>query len=372
MRFQGSAGQAFSRLLVALPQSLKYRLPRSEAKLPRTKLTPFAMLLVALFAACLWLPLAAVAQVGGGSDDVHVLPRRIEPPKKPMDEVDPSLKTHTRPMIVDVDLVLVPVTVTDPMNRLVTGLERENFQVLDDKELQEIRHFSSEDSPISLGVIFDVSGSMSNKIEKSREAVVEFFKTANPADEFFMISFSDKPELLADFTQSIEEIQGRLVSTIPRGRTALLDAIYLGLNKMKKARHQKKALLIISDGGDNHSRYTEGEIKSLVKEADVQIYAIGIFDLAPTTDEERFGPAMLGQISEITGGRAFTIDNPNELADVATKIGIELRNQYVLGYRPKHPARDGKWRKIKVKLKPPKGLPPLRVYAKTGYYAPQQ
>jgi Ca-activated chloride channel homolog len=363
---KSSIAQGFWRFDVAVLQTLKDR----SMHLPSASVCRTAVFLCLFSIMSFLWPTAALAQ--GTAEDVHVLPRRADTPKTAMEEVDPSLKTHTRPMKVDVDLVLVPVTVTDPMNRLVTGLERDNFQVLDDNDMQEIRHFSSEDSPISLGVIFDISGSMSSKIQKSREAVVEFFKTANPADEFFMISFADKPELLADFTQSIEEIQGRLVTAVPHGRTALLDAIYLGINQMKKAKHQKKALLVISDGGDNHSRYTEGELKSLVKEADVQIYAIGIFDMSPTTPEERLGPAMLGQISDITGGRTFTIDNPNELADVATKIGIELRNQYVLGYRPKHPARDGKWRKIKVKLKPPKGLPPLHVYAKTGYYAPQQ
>jgi Ca-activated chloride channel homolog len=146
----------------------------------------------------------------------------------------------------------------------------------------------------------------------------------------------------------------------------------MGLHQMRKAHQEKKALLVISDGGDNHSRYTENEIKSMVKEADVQIYGIGIFDNAPTTPEEKMGPITLSEITDVTGGRTFTIDNPNELADVATKIGIELRNQYVLGYRPNRPARDGKWRKIKVKLNPPKGLPPLHVYAKTGYYAPTE
>jgi len=284
--------------------------------------------------------------------------------------VDPSLKTHTKPIRKDVDLVLVPVTVTDPMNRLVTGLEKGNFLLTDSGQPQEIKHFSSEDAPISLGVIFDVSGSMANKIDKSRDAVVEFFKTANPEDEFFLVTFSEKPEVLADFTTSVEDIQSKLVYAVPKGRTALLDAIYLGMNRMRKAKHEKKALLIISDGGDNHSRYTEAEIKSMVKEADVQIYAIGLYDRDFKTAEEREGPQLLSEVSDVTGGRTFAIGSPNELADVATKIGIELRNQYVLGYRPTSATRDGKWRKIKVKLNPPKGLPPLHVYAKTGYYAP--
>jgi Ca-activated chloride channel homolog len=324
-----------------------------------------------LFACCILALLCpALSAQQGTVDDIHVAPR-VQPP--PKDEImDPSLKTHTKPMKVDVDLVLVPVTITDPMNRLVTGLDKDNFSVFEGKDEQKIQHFSSEDAPVSLGVIFDMSGSMNSKIERAREAVVEFFKTANPQDEFFMITFADKPEEVSDFTQSVEDIQGRLVYTIPKGRTALLDAIYLGVTKMRQAKYPKKAMLIISDGGDNHSRYTESEIKSLVKEADVLIYAIGIYDHYFPTEEERLGPELLGDVTDLTGGRTFTIDNPNDLADVATKIGIELRNQYVLGYRPKNPMHDGKWRKIKVKLLPPKGLPPLRVYAKAGYYAPSE
>ena len=321
---------------------------------------------VALLAVCFSLPL--VAQ--NSTEDVHIRPR--VPLPTPSQPVDSSLPNHGKPYKVDVNLVLVPVTITDPMNRLVTGLDRENFNIFEGRDQQEIRTFSSEDAPISLGVIFDMSGSMTSKIERAREAVIEFFKTANPQDEFFMITFADKPEEISDFTSSVDDIQGKLIYTIPKGRTALLDAIYLGITKMRQAKYPKKALLIISDGGDNHSRYTEGEIRSMVKEADVLIYAIGIYDHYFPTEEERLGPTLLADVTELTGGRAFTIDNPNDLADVSTKIGIELRNQYVLGYRPKNPAHDGKWRKIKVKLIPPKGLPPLRVYAKTGYYAPSE
>ena len=343
------------------------RLATSPAGLCRAVL----LVLAAMVAAVAFL--APTARGQSPSDEVHLAPRKSpDAPKDPLDSIDPALKTHTKPIKVDVDLVLVSVTITDPMNRLVTGLEKDNFQIYEDKEAQEIRHFSSEDAPLSLGVIFDMSGSMSNKIEKAREAVVEFFKTANPQDEFFMIAFNDKPELVSDFTRSVEDIQGRLIFTVPRGRTALLDAIYLGMNKMRDAQNSKKALLIISDGGDNHSRYTDSEIKSMVKEADVQIYAIGIFEPSPPTPEEVRGPHLLREITDITGGRTYVIDNPNELADVATKIGIELRNQYVLGYRPKNPVRNGRWHKIKVKLLPPKGLPPLTVYAKSGYYAPSQ
>jgi len=319
------------------------------------------------------------AQPEANYDEVHIKPMvksedeaKFDPNSaaKAEAEVDPSLRTHTKPIRVDVDLVLVPVTITDPMNRLVTGLEKENFILLDNGEKQVIQHFSNEDAPISLGVIFDMSGSMSNKIEKARDAVIEFFKTANPEDEFFLIAFNDRPTLISDFTSSVEKVQEQLIYAVPKGRTALLDAIYLGMAKMRQGKHQRKALLIISDGGDNRSRYTENEIKSLVKEADVQIFALGIFDQNPRSDEERFGPQLLAEVTDITGGRTFTVDNPNELSDVATKIGVELRNQYVLGYRPSKPARDGKWRKVRVKLNAPKELPQLSVYAKAGYYAP--
>ncbi len=322
--------------------------------------------------ATLFLALPPIAAQTSDVDDVHVTPRvNPDDPAKANGTAD-LVRSHLPTIKSKVDLVLVPVTVTDPANRLVTGLDKENFEVYEGKDRQELRNFSSEDAPISLGVIFDMSGSMASKIERAREAVIEFFKTANPQDEFFLITFADRPEEVSDFTQSIDDLQGKLVFTIPKGRTALLDAIYLGISKMRQAKYPKKALLIISDGGDNHSRYTEGEIKSLVKEADVMIYSIGIYDHYFQSEEERLGPQLLSDISDLSGGRSFTIDNPNDLADVATKIGIELRNQYVLGYRPTNPGHDGKWHKIKVKLLPPKGLPPLHVYAKTGYYASAQ
>jgi Ca-activated chloride channel family protein len=305
-------------------------------------------------------------------EDVHVTPRVDPQPADKNDIEFDQVHMHAPTIKSKVNLVLVPVTVTDPMNRLVTGMDKENFEVFEGKDRQEVRHFSAEDAPISLGVIFDMSGSMASKIERAREAVIDFFKTANPQDEFFLVTFADRPQETSDFTQSVEDLQGKLVFTVPKGRTALLDAIYLGISKMRQAKYPKKALLIISDGGDNHSRYTEGEIKSLVKEADTMVYSIGIYDHYFASEEERLGPQLLNDVSELSGGRSFTIDNPNDLSDVATKIGIELRNQYVLGYRPSNPGHDGKWHKIRVKLLPPKGLPPLHVYAKTGYYAASQ
>ncbi|MCU1316279.1 MAG: hypothetical protein JWN63_1601, partial [Candidatus Acidoferrum typicum] len=194
-----------------------------------------------------------------------------------------------------------------------------------------------------------------------------------PADEFFMVSFNERAELTSAFTNSVEDLQNRMMATNARGRTALLDAIYLGLSEMRGAHNAKRALLILSDGGDNHSRYNESDIKRLVREADTQLYAIGIFDplgYRNRSPEELSGPSLLSEVTEMTGGRVFAVEKLDELPDIASKIGMELRNQYVLGYRPSNKAHDARWRKLKIKLRAPKGLPPLSVYSKTGYYAP--
>ena len=273
---------------------------------------------------------------------------------------------------MNVDLVLVPITVTDPMNRLVTGLEKEDFQVYENNGEQKISSFVSEDAPVSIGIIFDLSGSMTSKLVRAKDSILQFVKTANPEDEFFVIGFNDRPELIEDFTSSTEDIEARLALVRSGHRTALLDAIYYGVEKMKEAKHQRKALLVVSDGGDNRSRYTEGEIKSQVRESDTEIYSIGIFDPYAATPEERTGPALLNELSEETGGRMYRVDDLAEMGDIAEKISTELRNQYVIGYTPKQIARDGKWRKVKVKLNPPPGLPQLTVHARTGYYAPLQ
>jgi len=272
-----------------------------------------------------------------------------------------------------VDLVLVPVTVTDPMNRVVIGLQQGNFQLYEGKQSQEIKHFSREDAPVSLGVILDVSGSMETKIERAREAVLKLLEASNPQDEFFLITFSNSPRLVQDFTHSIGDVQQQLLFARPKGSTALLDAIYLGLNKMKEAKYSRKALLIISDGGDNHSRYSEHEVKARIKESDVLVYSVGVFDRQFNTREEFLGPALLSDVSEITGARCYTLDNPNDLPMITKHIGVELRNQYVLAYTPNSSKNDGKWRKIKVKLTClPKNIPQLSVHARTGYYGPSQ
>ncbi len=282
---------------------------------------------------------------------------------------------HATPIQVDVNLVQVNVTVTDPYDRIVTGLDQNNFQVFDEKVEQQIVNFSTEDAPISVGLIFDSSGSMGEKIQKSKEAAMQFFKTANPQDEFLLISFSEAPHLISGFTSKFENVQDRLLFVKSSGKTALLDAIYLGLSEAKKATTNRKALLVISDGGDNHSRYTENDVKRAVRESDTQIYAVGIFEplsARTRTPEEARGPSLLAELAEVSGGRMFSVEDANELPDITEKISIELRNQYVIGYKPSNLVRDGRWRRIKVKLNPPRGLPPLQVYARTGYYAPTQ
>ena len=314
------------------------------------------------------------ARAQSAIDDVHIQPRAERPIEDKMLVGGPKLDSGSKPLKVLVDLVLVPVTILDGMNRLVRGLGRDNFQVFEGKHAQDIRYFSSEDAPVSLGIILDVSGSMSDKIHRAREAVLDFLNSANPQDEFFMITFADKPEQAADFTEQVEDIQSKLIYAMPRGRTSLLDAIYLGISKMRQAKHSRKALLVISDGGDNHSRYTESEIVAQVKEADVMIYGIGLYDRRFPTPEESLGPELLRKVAEVTGGCSFTIDNPNDLAQVTKAVGVMLRNQYLLGYRPDSVSRDGKWHKIKIKLKQPKKIKfsALRVYAKAGYYAPAE
>jgi Ca-activated chloride channel family protein len=351
----------------------------------------------------LWLVLSQAGWAQDPLNDVHVNPPPPAPvaPIAPADgktadktadakadsKTDAKGKTATPPVLegkkalsarpnerirVDVNLVLVPVTVTDPLNRLVTGLEKQDFFLYENNALQKIKSFSAEDAPVSIGIIFDLSGSMTDKINRARNSILEFLRTANPQDEFFVIGFNDRPELISDFTANVDNIESRLLTVKPGHRTALLDAIYFGLNKMKQAKNERKALLVVSDGGDNRSRYTESEVRAVVRESDVQIYSIGIFDQYAPTREEQLGPILLHDVSEETGGQLFRVDDLADMADIATKISAELRNQYVLGYRYEDIKRDGKWRKLKVKLVPPEGLPQLTVHARTGYYAPLQ
>ncbi len=328
----------------------------------------------------LLLLLTCVAGVARGQENPLGNPQTPAKPTPEKPKTDPATgdkagaKGSARSGVIRVEanLVLVPMTVTDTQNRLVTGLERENFYVYENNQPQTIRSFSTDDAPVTIGIIFDLSGSMNSKYARARKALSEFMRTSNPQDEFFVIAFNDRPAVVVDYTSNIDDIDARMVMLKPQNRTALIDATYLGVNKLKDAKYERKALLIISDGGDNRSRYSEGELRRAVRESDVQIYSIGIFDQYAATTEEKEGPVLLGDICDMTGGRLFRVTDVAELGDIASRISAELRNEYVVGYKPTDPKKDGNWRKLKVKLNPPQGLPQLIVHNRQGYYAPSE
>jgi Ca-activated chloride channel family protein len=317
-----------------------------------------------LFSAAIFAATLAATAQNAGSE----VPATIAPRAKSNAPSAPSPKANIR---VDTNLVLVPVNVTDPLSRFVTGLEESDFQIFEDGIRQKIVSFGNEDAPLSIGIVFDTSGSMGAKLSLSRLSVVEFFKTANPEDEAFLVEFSSRPELVVPFTHDLSEIQNRLLSTRPSGSTALLDGVTLAMQTMKKASNPRKAMIVITDGGDNHSRYTFSEVRNRVREADVQIYAVGIFGGGFGSAEEYYGPSLLSALSEPTGGHHF-VAALNQLPDIASKIGVELRNQYLVGYTPANPARDGKYRSIKVTVLQPRGLPKLKAFWRRGYYSPTQ
>ena len=289
----------------------------------------------------------------------------IKPKSDSMPADDASASHRPGPLHVDVDLVMVPVTVSDSLNHTVTSLKKEDFALYEENQQQEIRYFSTEDDPISVAILLDVSKSMTDKIETERAAIVEFFNNANPEDEYFAIAFSDRPRVLADSTQSVDQLQGELLAEQPGGPTAMLDAVYLAISELRSARYERKAILILSDGGDNASRYKLREIKSVAQESDVQIYAVGLFEtFFFNTIEEKLGKVWLGEITDVTGGRTITVDNRGKVPEAAATISREMRNQYVLGYRPTTTATT-KWRKIKVRLTSADDR--LRAYYRRGY-----
>jgi len=273
----------------------------------------------------------------------------------------PASQKQQPPIRVDVELVQVPLSVLDPYGRIVTGLDRGNFRVFEDGVEQEVEKVQVEEVPISVGIVFDKSGSMGigAAIQAARLMSTEFFKTRNIRDEFMVVALDSRAHLITPFTDTVEKVQTQLMYTKPGGQTALNDAIYLALNEMKTGKHPRKALIIITDGEENHSRYGDKDVEQAAVEADTQIYVIGASPF--------YASGLLGKISSKTGGRWFTY---SAYADTASHIWNELRNQYVLGYRSSNSVRDGKWRKIKVVLRVPRGLPPLKVFAKSGYLAP--
>jgi Ca-activated chloride channel family protein len=266
---------------------------------------------------------------------------------------------------VGVDTVFVNVSVTDPLNRCVTGLSKDDFKIYEDKVEQEISTFTQESSPVSIGILLDSSGSMktNNNMQAARTALKQFLTDVNPEDEFFLITFNQNVMLVKGFTNDTAAILSDGALQKPSGRTALWDAVYRGLDLMGSAKNAKKALILITDGEDNSSRYSSSEVEEFAKESDAQIYAIG----EPGT--LGYGPTEIRSIVELTGGRAFFPDNLNSLDYYIDLIHSELRNQYVLGYVPTCKDHDGRWRKIQVKLDPIRGLPKLIVHAREGYYA---
>ena len=266
---------------------------------------------------------------------------------------------------VGVETVFVKVSVVDPLNRSVTGLEQEHFKVYEDKVEQNLNHFSHESAPVTVGIIFDVSGSMktNNNIMKARNAIIRFLESGNPDDEYFLISFNERTSLVQNFTRHSATVRNEVALKQAGGRTAMYDAVYMGLDQIKGGTNEKKALILITDGEDNSSRYSITEVREFAKESDVQIYAVG------EQGELGYGRSLIQNIVGLTGGRSYFPNNFNELDYYIDLIHAELRNQYVIGYSPTNKTHDGKWRKIQVKLDPPPGLPKLIVHAKEGYYA---
>jgi Ca-activated chloride channel family protein len=281
---------------------------------------------------------------------------------------------HVKPLRVHVSVVLVPVVVADSMNHPILGLEKQNFVLSENDEREEIQYFSAEDSPISVGLLVDVSKSMTDKVDAEREAVSEFFKNANPEDDYFVVAFSTRPQMLTDVTQSIGTIESKLGAVVPNGSTAMLDAISEAMTRLRSAKYKRRALLIISDGGDNSSHHKYREIKSLVRDSDVEVYAIGLFDTAFfKTYEEFMGKKWLSEITDATGGRTVTIDNVSKMGEAAAAVSTEMRSQYVLGYRPSNTLTDGKRRQIKVRvINPSTNDAQLQAYYKRGYVIPKE
>ncbi len=288
------------------------------------------------------------------------------PEPTPPPEQDPN-----SPIRIKTDLVTFTLTVTDLYGRYVSGLTKNAFTVFDSNQEQEITFFSDVDAPVSLGVLFDVSGSMSgDKIQKARKALSRFISSSHPSDEYFLIAFNSRAQLLLDRTRDGDAVLQKLTLVNPRQNTALYDAVYLGIERVTRGAHQKRALLIISDGQDNSSRYNFGEVRRLMKESDVVTYAVGILDAGDASSQDGMqGQAFLDELTSVTGGKSFYPSSDIEMDEIFERIALELRHQYSVGYTPKDFQPDGKWRKVKVKVKPPRGLPRLTVRSREGYYA---
>jgi Ca-activated chloride channel family protein len=274
-------------------------------------------------------------------------------------------------VVITTDLITFTVTVTDTYGRFVSGLSKNAFTVFDDKKPQEITFFSDDDAPVSVGVIFDVSGSMSgDKVKRARDALSKFIQTSHNSDEYFLIAFNSRAQLLLDRTRDGNSVLDKLTFVNTKDNTALYDACYLGVEKVQRGSHPKRALLLISDGQDNNSRYTFNELRRLLKESDVVLYGIGILgggDAGSSLGME--GQGILDELASVSGGKAFFPRSAAEMDDIFEQIALELRHQYSIGYKPTNFSNDGKWHKVKVKVTSPRGLPRLFVRTKEGYFA---
>ena len=275
----------------------------------------------------------------------------------------------------DVDLVLIPVSVTDDNGATLTDLRAADFKVFEDGVERPIVSFSSQDAPCSVGIVFDVSGSMSTKTTPSRLALKAFLGAADPSDEVFLMTFADRPVLRIPFTRDFAAVQNTFLFEKPGGGTAMIDAIHEALLQVRSAWNMRKALLVISDGGDNHSRFSKGQLMASALEADAQIYSIAI-PAHPRTltqrTEEAAGLSMLAGLAERTGGHYSELSDIGKLPSVMDEMSRALRNQYLLGIRPAENSAAGKWHQIRVKAAAPSGHRRLRIDARSRYYAPER
>lgn len=270
---------------------------------------------------------------------------------------------------INVNMTLVPVTVLDGMGRSVVGLQQQNFRVFDNSHRVSIASFARQDQPIAVGLVFDCSRSMTDKFRNEREAPRQLFNQLGRDDQSFLITVSDRAQLRTPLTLDFDDITGELLFTHRNGTTPLLDGVHMGIAELKKSKLPRKALVVVSDGGDNNSRYTLHEIEELAAESDVQIFAILLYK-HPQAPEEVTGPDLLDHLAQKSGGVSFAIQKIEDIHSAMTKIGVSLHNQYVLGYYTPDEAHSGQYRKIAVQLLMPPGSPRLSIHARQGYYAP--
>lgn len=321
----------------------------------------------ARFALVVFFALPCLVIAGSAQDDtpVHLSPA--------VAITDPSLDASSA-ISYDVNLVLVPVVVTDSYNHPVLGLPKDRFALFEDKRRQQIEYFFSEDAPMSIGLVLDFSGSMETKIDLLREAVEQFFINANGDDEYYVVAVSTHPTLLALGTRSLHQIDMKLSKETPTGATALYDAVDLTMRMMRKTSYQRRVIVIISDGNDTDSRLSKGKLIRRIQESNIDVYGVGIFDtpllfLKPL--DVALGKRSMAQLTDASGGRTIVIENDSKLPETMANLSKELRSRYILGYRPTKMRADGKWRNIKVSVKPAEDRSHFQAIFKKGYFAPQ-